>query len=1135
MRFPLLVLASGLLMGHAAHAENDYEFAAALLKKDSLRFPTGELTARLLARLDAQTAPPAQHEAILIRAAQRCRQAQYSSPELAVALRTEADQLYTRFLAVAQGHRLYSEARRQYQANQWELSKKVLQLPANARNAKARDEALRSLQQLAEDTRKENEPLRKELDARHAATKRFWEERPEALELPPALSQPMERALETYVPADQKYIQACLNIVEAIPDLKAEQRKLADALTKYCAAQLDSEVIGYSPMALAWYHFAKGRVHATVRDEAAAEAEFRAVEEILSTSCRHPLERQILKATFAEWIELKFALERHAEVIAMVELLRAHPVLKEVFKEPAGARLNLMEARAYVRQPDSGKVEYEQAIRVLSGMIAEGSPASSEAAQALAEVLGNPQARNLRLQVAPREWYAAGHGFYLKADAAHRRYRELQQEGNAHEAQAVLAVARAEFSRALECHRRAVAQARQPGGDPAARLAVEADAWAEIAECYLKSEAFAEAMIACQAFLDTFSSDARAKWLPDATREKGFYGKPEVKKALARLDQPGGGLERARREMLWAYAEHGRRARTNLLPSPVLNEDDKLLKEGRAACESSTRHQTQAQALLNEKQPEKAAAEYAQAVKDLEDAAARFEKVTAASSAGESAVYQAATCYVLAERLAAEGKLGARVPPQEARTRAQALARKAQDAFQRYADRVAANAATSEEVRVRRRELGRDLPYWRAWIHYGLKDLGATLRACDEYLQVASPDTRRRGEAAFLRVRAACEWAAAQTPPQADPVLHETAQAAAWLKEDAAYRPALSMLAYAWRNTATKAEKAKLEPARIGGYYGQAATFLAVQVEADPGATLDEWYRLAAWRLQASQARLAADALQALLRKFDPQNKNARMDDAQWPAMLGILCSVCRDDDLNRWERGKQDHAALVDFLYETSEGAALKDTPEKRPPHDRYPVDYPKALAQLATIRRNYPNCGTLDPAKGKDGKGWLQLIEEEIVFRQRVLAARSALVDAALRAAAELAEAGKPEEAKKYRAMADRQLEMLIELNGPIPELLLKSARARIANGDYARALKMLEDLRDQFGDPADDRYIEAKRLISEVYYAMGEYAQAADYPEGLLLMRVEDPWMRKHWPDLRGFLEKCYAKGAPRPKTK
>ena len=1052
-----------------------------------------------------------------------------------MALRTEADQLYTRFLAVAQGHRLYAEARQRYQANQWELSKKVLQLPANPKNARARDEALRSLQQLAEDTRKENEPLRKELDARHAAIKRFWEEHPEAVELPLTLSQPMERALENYVPADQKYIQACLNIVEAIPDLKVEQKKLADALAKYCATQLDSEALGYSPMALAWYHFAKGRVHATVRDEAAAEAEFRAVEESLSFSSRHPIERQILKATFVEWIELKFSLERHAEAIAMVELLRAHPVLKEIFKEPAGAKLNLMEARAYVRQPDSGKVEYEQAIRVLSGMIAEGSPASSEAAQALAEVLGNPQARGLRLQVAPREWYAAGHGFYLKADAAHRRYRELQQEGNAGEAKAALAAARAEFSQAIECHRRAVAQARQPGGDPAARLTAEADAWAEIAECYLKSEAFAEAMIACQAFLDTFNSDARAKWLPDATREKGFYGKPDVQRTLARLDQAGGALERARREMLWAYAEHGRRARTNLLPSPVLNEDDKLLKEGRAACESSTCHQTQAQTLLADKQPDKAAAEYAQAVKDLEDAAARFEKVAAASNAYESAVYQAATCCALAERLVAEGRLGARVGPEEARIRAQALARKAQDALQRYANHVASNAAASEELRARRQELGRNLPYWRAWVCYGVKDLEGALRACDEYLQSEPVDTRLRGEAAFLRVRAACEWAAAQTPPQADQVLNGTARAVALLREDAAYRPALSMLAYAWWNAAGKAEKAKLEPARIRACYGRAATFLALQVEANPDATLDEWYRLSAWRLQAGQMRLAADAMQALLGKFDPKGDGQVMKDKDWPAVLQVLYVICRDDDLNRWERCKQDHAALVDFLYETPEGAALKEAPEKRPMDDRYSVDYPKALAQIATIRRNYLNCGTLDPAKGKNGKSWLQLIEEEILFRQRICATRSALVGAALQAAAEWAEAGKPEEAKKYRTMADQQLEKLIELNGPSPDLLLKSAQARIANGDYARALAILGQLEDQFTDPEDDGYIQTKRLISEVHFAMGEYTQAADYPKDLLLLRVDEEWMQKHWPDLREFLEKCYAKGAPRPKTK
>jgi hypothetical protein len=596
----LLLLAAGAQAGQAPQSQtpqgqDDYELASALLSRDSARFPTQDLVSRLADRLEQNAAAGGggggRQEALLIRAAQRCRRAQSSPPEEAVALRAEADRFFSTFLAAGQAHRLYAEARQQARANQWELARKVLDLPAAARNTAVRDEALRGLQQWAEQTRVENEALRRELDARYDVVNRCSER-----EVPARLLQALERALEAYVPQDQKYIQACLSLIECVPDKPAEQKRLAQALAGYCQRQLDAEAIGYSVVALAWYHFAKGKVHAVVKEEKEAEEDFRSVEDLLAGGGRHPLEEQILKATHCEWIRLKVELGQLEPALTMLERLRSLPE-GSVLREHAGRLLQLDVARGLAGQAESGAEECEQAAKILKGLLDQDAAMAPTVLPALAEVTAQARTKGLRLRLAPAVWQAAGRGFQQRANET---YEQLRRAGPAAEQRGpLLARLRTELAPAIECQRAAIREARRAG--TLARLTLEPDAWAEIAHCYLKGENFAEAMIACQSLLDACSPPARARWLPDAEKEKAFYAKPEVRAVLTRLDQPNGLLDAARRQMQWAYAQHGARVTQNLLPRPLVTNEDRILEEGRAACEAATRHQTQAQVLLGEK------------------------------------------------------------------------------------------------------------------------------------------------------------------------------------------------------------------------------------------------------------------------------------------------------------------------------------------------------------------------------------------------------------------------------------------------------------------------------------------------------------------------------------------------------
>jgi len=233
---------------------------------------------------------------------------------------------------------------------------------------------------------------------------------------------------------------------------------------------------------------------------------------------------------------------------------------------------------------------------------------------------------------------------------------------------------------------------------------------------------------------------------------------------------------------------------------------------------------------------------------------------------------------------------------------------------------------------------------------------------------------------------------------------------------------------------------------------------------------------------------------------------------------------------LRKRERCLRDHTLLIDHLYEDfrNEGRPAAQRPEE----DRFPIDLNKARLQLQTIRSNYPDCGTMDPKQGRNGKSWLQVVEDEIEYRQCILTTRHALANAAIKEAKDVA--GKePDRAGEYRTVAREQLELLLEHWGNVPDVKLQIAELRIANKDYQGALRTLYDVKSgEEGNTGSPLYIQTSVQISRVYRLMGDAKFAAEYPQ--FMLAVGGPW-QKYFPDIKEHLEWCYQNGAPRPKER
>jgi hypothetical protein len=297
--------------------------------------------------------------------------------------------------------------------------------------------------------------------------------------------------------------------------------------------------------------------------------------------------------------------------------------------------------------------------------------------------------------------------------------------------------------------------------------------------------------------------------------------------------------------------------------------------------------------------------------------------------------------------------------------------------------------------------------------------------------------------------------------------------------------------------------------------------------------TLDDYTRLVYLFNKTRRDRQCADTAKKLLETFDKENKSSKIPDDPkvWQEKLQKLQSVIKYNDLAKWDRCKKDHAVLVDYMYDTREGITA-DKPERRPEYDKFNVDMDKARNQIDTIRKNYPDCQSLDAKLGEGGKSLLGIIEEEVDFRRKIVATRELLFDKAMKVAISL-EKDNPDEAKRYKEAAFGQIDILTALKGETPDLMTMKSDIAISIGNFTEALNTLNEVR--FKAPEGSAvYFNSAKKISEVHAMQKKWVEAAEYPEFLALtIGFDAPIVRDRWPDMKEFLRDCYINGAPAPK--
>jgi hypothetical protein len=226
------------------------------------------------------------------------------------------------------------------------------------------------------------------------------------------------------------------------------------------------------------------------------------------------------------------------------------------------------------------------------------------------------------------------------------------------------------------------------------------------------------------------------------------------------------------------------------------------------------------------------------------------------------------------------------------------------------------------------------------------------------------------------------------------------------------------------------------------------------------------------------------------------------------------------------------------------------------------------KALAQLKTIKKNYPNVPTLpvkdkvtpgasqavnnwiDNVKAKfpdmealrpnpkEPKAPLTFVEEEIDFRRKIMATRDLLFKQAL-SLVDFYQANKQDDlATKYRDIASKQIDILQKMGeSDSPAMMLLSAQLKVANAKYEDAMDDLYKIRDilkQQGKDNQDEYFNTMRRISEVYAKQNKWKNAAEYPTFIAATTgVNDGIAKRLWPEMGVFLEDCYKNGVQRPK--
>ncbi|MCW8133824.1 MAG: hypothetical protein KIS92_25985, partial [Planctomycetota bacterium] len=914
------------LCAGAARAAQDYEFAKGLLSMDDRRFPTEELVERLAGQLDASNDANQKLEGKLVRALLRRRQAESASAEKRNDLLMEADKLYQEFRAGGANHRLKAECDEQADSIQLDfaraLVKAAVENPAKAKEFHGK--AVEILDKIANERKVEAEKGRPGVKEALKAIDTFFEKNPESEQAPRNLIDAATKILNVYIPNDKRYVIARAEQVDAYAESDPKKKEAALELIKYCEAQIGSDELSRLEDVTMWYYFMSGRLYSNVlMEDKAAESWKNALDisiENLPADARKGV-FDIKKLIYRDLVKMKMRAavkdpKKYNEVIEIVGSAEYEPAMKTFFDEPVGKDLMMDYAFALIRQPEAGATEVETAIKKLRRIVEQGPPWSNNASRTMAEILNEVHGRKppIRPKLSAQEWFDVARGFFIDGQIAHKKFKDA--EGDAEKAKSYFEEACGKYQDAVEYYRRAIGQARNPAiTDVPTRLVVEPQAWFEMGLCYLKMDHYYEAVIAYQSLRTSFRPKDRAKWLPDPNKDKAFYANKLVKASLDKLDRVGkdggedGILSSTEKNIVIALNMNARtktsfntELKVRIIEDEGISLGDQTdtdYQAGKLAMDSAGDLKDQGESFKKSKKPDDAAKQYQQALDKYVEAAGRFEKVKPTSKAYEVALYQAATCWYLAQTMISSKQTGA-MKPEDMEALLKDYGAKALADYKTYDEYVAKEADPTDEGQARRAKLGRGVRLSRCAVYFNMKDWDSTVKTADEYAEAEEKANTPKDDSKLLSVlfykfQALSHKAGEKAPPECDALLAEAEKLIpAFAESEKYYDYILNNISARYSNAAARAKNAQLEAEAVNKYNSKVALYQAQAVERkdEKERSLDDYGRLLYLYKETKKLRQASDIADKMLQTFDPKNQNARVMDEEWPAILEKMNSI---------------------------------------------------------------------------------------------------------------------------------------------------------------------------------------------------------------------------------------------------
>lgn len=1196
LKFPLFCQAAALVAGAffapPARAELDYEFAKALIERDEPSFDTDDLVEHLVSQLDQKA--ESKMDAKLIKATLRVRQALTASVEKRKNLLDEAETLYRDILAGDKKYKHYDVAEKEAATINSKRATTMIRAaqelektnPAEAR--KMRQEAVATMEKIAAGAKGIADEKFAKLKPNYDKYKE-WNEKVNTTgdkAIPPEILKPLGMTFDDWLLADKRYVATKIEQLECYDDSDGAKKTTGAEIAKLCKARSEDPMLGDFPVIVAWYNYMLGRTYSAIQDEKQAGEAWNEALTVDTGEMAPPQKKAMFilkKSILHDLIKMKMKAKKYSDVEGIVVEALVDPGLRTLFEEDAGKELLIDYAKALTLPSDATAAEYEKAIKKLREQIAietKGGAISrwaNEYSRTIAELLDDAKKNkpNAKPKLSAPEWYDAARGFFLMGQQEYLKYNEISKDDTAKKKEA-FERAYTEYQNAVDLYRRAIAEARKPKTDLLTRVTIEPKSWFEMALCYLKMEHYYESVIAYQAMRDSYLPESRKKWMPDVDKvpELRKIAKA-VKDTVNELDKAPDGLNiKSGKNIVFALDKNmevhknkddfwNKKLKAGIMSTDNIDVGDSKLNDpqyqlAKVDMELAKSFVDSAKTIKDVKQAEDI---YTQAEQKYLSAASKFVAVKPGTPAYELAMYQAGSAYTMVQALWATGRFPARMA--ETKKQCEDMAKKAVAAFDKYDNVLKTVKAENDDDKTRREKLAGTILLARNALHSGAGEWEQVIKTADEYVaweadaMAKGQMTKSSADVALLnKFRGQLEMASdvqggTGIVPKCDPYLAGAEQTMrAWRKEkpkeNKTYVFMLNALSRRNNNAAFQVEKfvkegkSEFKPEMADKYENKVADLQSERVEMIEEAegeepTMDDYSRLVYLFNKTRRDKKCADICKKLLDTFDKEKKNVRIPDDEkvWQEKLAKMVSVIRYSELNKDGRCKKDHGVLIDYMYDTTAGVNAAKI-EQRPENDKYNSDMERARIQLETIKKNYPDCQTLDPKFGEGGKSLMQIVEEEIDFRRKIMATRELLFEKAIKVATSYEKENNADQAKHYKEMAFEQLDTLIAIKGETPELMTMKSNIAISIGNLAEALDTLNKVRID-ADPESVVFFDASKKVSEVYALQKKWREAAEYPEFLgLTIGFDARRVRERWADMKVFLKECYDNGAPMPAT-